>query len=771
MSGSLAFRCFWLPHAIGVMLALCPLPDAHARQDELPARSDDGTVIEEIIVRAQRREQAANDVPISMSVFANADLEALNLRDVSEIAQYTPNLTWDSAFFGAANSGSVFIRGVGQTAGFAEHVADPAVGLYLDGVYIARGVGSVLGTHDVSQVEVLRGPQGTLFGKNSTGGAITVVTNRPLPRVSGWADLTTGSDNRADLRVVANVPVTDRWLTRLAAASLNREGYGVSLQDGSEFGDVNSDSVRGSLRWLVSANVTVDLIADWMRTRQGSAPAKLMRADPNPMTLTAAFNTFVTPTNTVEGFGEGIPYDSRFITPDSFTNYATADSGNELDVAGLTAIVEWRPGELTFSSISGYRNLDSHWAFDTDLSPLTVIETIQQADQHQFSQEFVLQGVSGSLDWLVGLYYFEEEADKSGGTILLPELGMVEFDPVTGDPNPFFGFRFSNGIRSFAFSTGRAQSAAAFAHVDYALTEDLSGFMGARYTVEEKRISNPPGAGNVASNGDTDTFTNLSPTIGMQYFFNPELQVYGSISRGFRSGGFNFNPFSVRENYLPFDQEESTSYEMGVKSGGGRYWVSAAIFLTEYEDIQISVINDAEPAVVNAADAEIMGAELELAASLGEGWLLQSGIGYLDAKYVDLNPRGIANLQVPFSLDSRLVNAPQWSVNLGLRYSSPPTRVGRFLVRGDFSWVDETWNNAINSLELVQEAFELLHASASLVTNDDTWEVTLFGHNLTDQEYIQNGDAGSLLGIALANVSRPRNWGFRVQYRFGGRER
>ncbi|MEE8343652.1 MAG: TonB-dependent receptor plug domain-containing protein, partial [Gammaproteobacteria bacterium] len=386
------------------------------------------------------------DVPISMSVFTDVDLEALQLSNVAEVARYAPNLEWDQSFIGASNSSSIFIRGVGQAANFAEHSSDPGVGVYLDGVYIGRGVGSALGVLDVAQVEVLRGPQGTIFGKNATGGAVTIVTNRPTADFSGWVDVTTGSDKRRDLRFSVNIPITDQVWTRFAASSLNRDGYGRSLQDGTEFGDIDTDFVRGALRWLPEDNLTIDFIADWTRTRESASVSSLVFANADPMSLTGAFNFFVAPTNMVAGFGNGVPWDSRFMTPGKFTNFATGEAGSEFDAKGLTTIVDWRIGELTFTSITSYRDMESLWAADVDLSPLTIIEEIIGLDQDQFSQELNLKGSQGSLDWLLGVYYFDEDATAFGGPIIVPEVATVQFDPLFGVPNPLFGIPLGTGV-------------------------------------------------------------------------------------------------------------------------------------------------------------------------------------------------------------------------------------------------------------------------------------------------------------------------------------
>lgn len=721
-------------------------------------------ILEEVIVTAQKRAKPAQDVPVSVAVFTGLELEQLNLTEVAGISAYTPNLEWDTAWLGSPNFGSLYIRGVGQSANFQERSTDPAVGLYVDGVYIGRALGSIMGILDIDQVEVLRGPQGTLFGKNATGGAVTVTTARPADSFSAWADVTTGSYDRADLRFVVNAPVSDQVLTRIAASSLNLDSYGQSLQDGTEFGDVNTDYVRGSLRWLPRDDLTVDLIADWTSSDQGSAMTTLVFADPSLGSLTRLYNFFVAPSNEIPGFGSAVPWDDRFITPDNYSNYSTAESGSELDVYGLTAIVNWVQDDLEFTSITGYRNLDSRWGMDADLSPLTVIEDIMETDQDQFSQEFTLRGVAGSLDWLIGLYYFEEEAIASGGAILIPEVFEVPADPVYGTSNPLYGRPFG-GLKSKSREMG-ATSWAGFAHLDYAFSENWSGTLGGRYTVEEKRISNPPGMVRVASNGDSETFDNFAPMIALQYFADPGLQFYGSISEGFKSGGFNTSVMFPRDNYQPFDPEEARSYELGLKASRDRFHLSGAIFYVQYDDIHVSVLETTEPKILNAAEAEIGGMEIEFVAAISPKLRTQAGVGYLDAKYTRLNPRGLADLLIPVTLDTEFMNAPEWSLNLSLIYSTE-TKIGQVEVRGDYAWRDKTYNDAINTESLTQESYGLLHAGISLLSRNERWFVSLFGDNLTDEEYIVSGMANKPeLGIAIANYSRPRTWGLRVRYNF-----
>jgi iron complex outermembrane receptor protein len=340
----------------------------------------------------------------------------------------------------------------------------------------------------------------------------------------------------------------------------------------------------------------------------------------------------------------------------------------------------------------------------------------------------------------------------------------VPFDPVYGVPNPLYQRSFG-GLRS-KFNTTGASSLAGFVHLDYAFTGRLSGALGARYTVEEKSTSNPPGAVPVASNGDSETFENFSPMASMQYFIDPGLQVYGRIAEGFKSGGFNTLVVHPIDHYQLFEPEEATSYELGLKASRERFNLTGSIFLVNYGAIHTSVLDETVPKILNVAKAEIRGFELELVAALSPHLTAQAGIGYLDAKYTKLNPKGLQGLIIPVTPDSSFMNAPEWSFNLGLGYSKQ-IQLGRFELRADYAWRDKTFNDAINTEELVQEALGLLHASVSLASNSGHWQLSLFGNNLTNEEYIQGGLADkSDLGGAAANYARPRHWGISIRYRF-----
>ncbi len=749
---------------VSLLLLVTLLAPVPGRTQETQADPNDSDVyIEEIIVTAQRRERPLQEVPISVTVFESSEIEALKLTNIAGAASYTPNVVWDQSFLGASNFSAIFIRGIGQSASFFQSSADPAVGVYLDGVYIGRAIGSVLGIHDVGQIEVLRGPQGTLFGRNTTGGAVTVTTLKPVPGLSGWSEVTTGSDSRLDARGVFNVPISDSVLTRFSASSLNQDGYGTSLQTGAEFGDINTDSARAALRWLPSEDLDVTLSYDWSRTRQDAAVLTLTFADPDPMSLTGAYNFFVAPTNSVEGFGDGIPWDDRFLTPSEFTNFATGQTLTDNNSDGLTATVEWRPGGLTLRSITGHRSLESTWGSDSDMSPLTIIESTIRTDQDQFSQEFTLQGAWGQLAWLAGTYYFDEDVSEEAAVFVVPELAEVPADPVFGVPNPLFGVPLGNIGPGTSSS---AESIAAFFHLDYAANDRLSTFAGLRYTREEKTAIDNSGL--VANGRTSKTFNELSPTVGLQYFVDPGLQFYASVSQGFKSGGFNTIVVIPRDDFLPFKPEEITAYELGLKMQRERFSLAAATFLYDYEDIQFPVFNDVAPEFRNAAEAETKGAEIELVIAPTSAISVQAGVSYLDAEYTQLDAEDLAGLVTPISIDNELPNAPEWTANLGIRWSTDIGQLGQFRLRGDYSWRGDMYKDAINTPEVKQSAHGLLYAAAEFASNDARWAFTLFGDNLTDERYIAAGGSNKPdFGLAFATYARPRTWGLSARYNFG----
>ncbi|NIL93619.1 MAG: TonB-dependent receptor, partial [Woeseiaceae bacterium] len=342
-------------------------------------------------------------------------------------------------------------------------------------------------------------------------------------------------------------------------------------------------------------------------------------------------------------------------------------------------------------------------------------------------------------------------------------LAEVPVDPVFGVPNPLFGVPLGNDGPA---TWSEADSIAAFFHLDYAFSDRLSAFAGLRYTREEKTAIDNSGL--VANGQTTKSFDNVSPTVGLQYSFESGLQFYASISQGFKSGGFNTIVLIPRDDFLPFKPEEITAYELGLKMKHERFSLAAATFHYDYTDIQFPVFNNVAPEFRNAAEAESTGAEVELVFVPTSAISIQAGISYLDARYTRLDEDDLAGLVAPISIDNELPNAPEWTANLGVRWSTDVGQLGQLTLRADYSWRDDMYKDAINTPEVKQSAHGLLFAAVNLESSNARWAITLFGDNLTDERYIVAGGSNKPdFGLAYATYARPRTWGLSARYNFG----
>ncbi len=272
----------------------------------------------------------------------------------------------------------------------------------------------------------------------------------------------------------------------------------------------------------------------------------------------------------------------------------------------------------------------------------------------------------------------------------------------------------------------------------------------------------------MANGQTTKSFDNVSPTVGLQYSFESGLQFYASISQGFKSGGFNTIVLIPRDDFLPFKPEEITAYELGLKMKHERFSLAAATFHYDYTDIQFPVFNNVAPEFRNAAEAESTGAEVELVFVPTSAISIQAGISYLDARYTRLDEDDLAGLVAPISIDNELPNAPEWTANLGVRWSTDVGQLGQLTLRADYSWRDDMYKDAINTPEVKQSAHGLLFAAVNLESSNARWAITLFGDNLTDERYIVAGGSNKPdFGLAYATYARPRTWGLSARYNFG----
>jgi len=556
------------------------------------------SALEEIVVTARKREEGLQNTPISITALTNEGLEKRNIVSIDQVSNVTPNLTINtsSAFSGSSQTPAIFLRGIGQTD-FTLNT-DPGVGIYVDGVYISRSVGGLLDLVDTKSVEVLRGPQGTLFGRNTIGGAINIVSNPPAEEFSGKVKATVGEDDWRILSANVSVPFSDTFRGKFAINDQSRDGH-VVRTDGVDLGDKNSTSLRASFEWDASESLSFSAVVDDTDANENGTPLSLTQV--NEMApFVAIHNIFVAPT-LVSTLGAGAFFTDQFVSDNLFVTQGSGDVFSDLDVTGVSLTTEYEAQNFSVKSITAYRDLESSFSRDGDASPLPVNATSDLYEYDQFSQELQFQGTAldDRLKWIFGLYYFEE----SGNNNNIVDFGFVQFR--------------SGG-------TVDNESYAAFAQTTYDINERLSLTAGLRYT-DETRQFNPitfvteqrtllptppfppflnftPGQllvpqGELESS--TDEFT---PLLNLSYQANQNLLTYFSFSQGFKSGGFTQRIFPALPAVPSFEPENVDVYEAGFKydAENGRFRLNGSVYFTDYTDLQVTVQIGVAPTTQNA---------------------------------------------------------------------------------------------------------------------------------------------------------------------------
>ncbi|MFT6898277.1 MAG: iron complex outermembrane receptor protein [Paraglaciecola sp.] len=782
----------------------------YAEENAEIAEEAKGHVIEVIEINARKRVESIQESPLAVSAFTGDALKNRGLGDISQMDQFVPNLSFDTTapISGSSNTSSVFIRGIGQTD--FVFTSDPGVGIYLDGVYIARSTGSVLDSMDIERVEIIRGPQGTLFGKNTIGGAISVTTARPDEEFRGAVEVTVGNFGNKKLRGYVNIPITDDFYTRLSLSSNEKDGYATRILTGQSLGGEDKQAARLTARWYAADSLTFDFSADYSTANEESPASSLVNFNSDeiggPSTLFAglAYNNLIggnplagseIPALAAFSLLPGLPadtprYDSRFLTGDLRKSNATGPTGSKYDIFGSSLIAEWDVNEdFTIKSITGYREFDSQFGRDADGSPLNLVHTMNDMSHEQFSQEFQFIGSSfdNTLNWVAGIYYF----DETGTDLVEVSFAQETFDIYAslgtgcdlsqiGGPNLIPAGICPNIFRVDASGNGTKvdnQSKAVFLEVDYALTDKLDLTLGARYSEDIKGIDISGyligGAPGIADPVQEETFTDISGRFILNYHWKKDLITYLSYSQGYKSGGFNSRYGLPLEQPTFFNPEEVDSWEAGLKLDfwNGHARLNTAIFSADYNDIQVVVFDNGIPRTINAAEGKIEGLEAELILSPIDNVKVDISYGYLDARYTELDTSVVGSFGAPIvnpiESDYLFVNTPENSVSLGAQYDAELSDNSLLIFRADISYKDKVANDAINTPELIQKSLTLLNVTASYVPNDGNWKIALYGKNLADKEYITSGVADKPgFGLVEANVARPREFGAVITYNF-----
>lgn len=731
--------------------ALCSTP--------LWAQSDRGFTLTEVTVTARRTEESLQSTPIAITAVSEAELLERGATRIDAIEHFAPNVNFS---YGGTSSGStsaavMFIRGVGQNDFLP--TTEPGVGLYVDGVYYGRTVGSLIDLLDLERVEVLRGPQGTLFGRNTIGGAINVVSRAPGENFGARMRGTVGSDARRDLVARVDLPVSDSFRAGAAFLTRNRDGY-VHRLDGVEQGGDDVLGGRLNFLWDIGPSLQARFSVDGVREREESAPEVLLN-----VVDTGAFPTFFN--NNMFGNGSRDPacagggaldnpacYNDQFALG-PFRSGSTGPSRSDVDTWGSALNLSWELSDvLKLKSITAYRQVDADLGRDPDGSAFDIFSTRDAFAQDQFSQELqlVAQPWNGHANIVSGLYYFTEDAEDFAIVTLVPPTSPLLVGGAIENEN-------------YAF----------FSELTYHLTDRLHLTGGARYTNEKKSylgtsLRSMGGTPSVSVlTGDAAREQKLNDDrvtwrASVNYDFVPTVTGYVTASTGFKSGGFTMRITEPNTTLPRFGPEAIDLYEVGIKTElperGLR--LNAAAFWSNYDDIQLDgVIPGAFGTMTfNGGDAEIKGLEAEVDWIPTASLRLSGSVGYLDSKYTRINQGSVVTRR------DQLIRAPQWTASAGLSYLVNLGALGSITPRVDATYKSETHFEAVNTPFSVDDGYVALNVGIPYVSPGEDWRVELGIENVTDERYLVAADTNVAIGYEVGVYARPRNWSLTVERRF-----
>ena len=752
----------------------CVVSAQTTAEPQVQSGNSDADVV--VVVTARRRAELLQDTPIAITALTAKSLERQQIQSTTDLGKVTPNLQFATygTLTGNNSAAQVFIRGIGQTDATA--AVDPGVGLYIDDVYMGRSVGGAMEFRDIANVQVVRGPQGTLFGRNTIGGAVLLSTNRPGAGNTLRAGI--GDDNLQEIFGAFDVPISTHLQGRVALGRRTRDGYVHRASDGLDLGDVNTSNAQGTLRWEPSTDLTLTLRGDYAKADEHGSPFVFLQINERQTFPAAASKAAGCPGATFPPPFVPATADSRCANDAQykgpFTNGGTAPAFSTLENSGLSLVAEWKVNDvLSFKSISSARTLEWSGARDADNTPLLILQTNYSSKSDQQSQELQAQIKTEHLDGVIGAYSFHEKT----------------FDRVlVGLGNPGTSY----DTQKVGLDT---KANALFTQWSYKFSDKLSASAGLRYTDETKGLAatmfnvapytkpepaapnalcpfgGPPptqtGCLFIGTGRNERNFTATTGSASLQYRWSKALMTYVSWSQGFKSGGFNerYNNAPPGNGPISFAPETAEAFEAGFKANPIRgLRVNGAIFTTKYTDMQMTYRLGVVPLLFNAGQATINGAELEAEYVPTQDLYLNLSLGYLDTGFDSItNPPsfGVVTPTSVATLDSRLPFAPDLQGHVGGAYTFHLGNGMRLTPRANISYTGKQYFDAGNTVSIAQnKSVTIANASIVLEPDDRKWHVTLSGNNLTNRLYPMAGTSSESTSAGYAEViyARPRNF-------------
>jgi iron complex outermembrane receptor protein len=772
--------------------------------------------LEEVVVTAQRRSEAIQDVPIAVTALSNTQLERLNVTNTLDLIKLIPN-SFGSNNTGLGTANVYSIRGLNNTESIATF--DPPVGTYVDDVFIARQNANNFAFFDVERVEVLRGPQGTLFGRNTTGGAVNVILKKPQPEYGGFAEVGFGQFNERMIRASADLPVSDHFLTKVSGYSIKDDGYVWNTVTGEKLNSNDNKGARVAVRWIPTDSFTWDVAADYVDQNY----MNILNADANELNKTLPLNQRISGHDgriSTTGMRTDTPA-TRGIFVNDKQNYPL---GNEVWSTSITSNIGWQTGIGTINFITGWRSMQQQFALDFfGIPPKTPVPTtgqftiVNDGNHDQFTQEIKLNGdaMDKRLRYVAGVYYFDEKnktdlgqlfaingtfgcVPPTGSTVChLPLFGGLTVFPAAGNGVTIFN---SNYYDRTMRNTAKAW--AGYVQADFDIVDSLTLTLGGRYTDEKKTIAYSPNdnvnapPANQWSTADlkeagipTEQSTGqFTPRVALKWDVNSDLNFYASATNGFKSGGWNARNVNISE-VQPFKPEKVWSYELGMRSEWFDHRLRANLtgFWSDVTDFQLPsafVRPDGSGIAFitqNFADLEVKGAELELTWVPVAGLNLFLTAGVPDGKYQNVDPSikaqqaacqaaieagnaaGISancakGIVGPDGKIADPVRLPDYTLTAGFSYAMP---LGAGLELTPSAYVQDvgryvvgTANEAIG----ISDGYTQVSAGISLGNPKDGWALSANCDNCSNEYII----ASVLAGTQYYN--NPRTWSVRFKY-------
>lgn len=744
--------------AAGVAAAAAGLPvnafaQAEGGKQPVVAVSDS---IEDIVVTAQRRETRLQTTAVAISALSSDALAARSIQDVESLGKLSPSMDV-SIYQGEAQ---IYIRGIGYTGLIGG--TDSSTAVHLNGIYLSRSSGAVPGFLDVERVEVVRGPQGTLYGRNATGGSVNIISKAPTDHFVAEGMATVGNYDTYQLFAAAGGPISGDMLTaRLAVQMEQRDGYTRATHPNGtvrRIEDKKDVAGRLSVTYKPSDNFKIDLIGDayraddagsiWLYFGPGTGTNPFLR-----QYISAAAG--VTPTPKSRNIGSDV------------------DPINRPLIWGISGRITWNIGDYTLTSLTGYRRTHPYNFNDLDITTADAITQFREERHRQFSQELQLSSpTSRPFEWIAGVYYFRETNDVRN------EYRFPFVDNMFGLPES----PTCCTLRLDGRATTRAF--AAFGEANYDLTDRLNLVAGGRYSTERRGGGNDvefvnfltPAFDNKAAFVPA-TFSSFTPKAGLNYKVNENVFTYFSASRGFKSGGFNIGSYQN----TPFNPEKIWSYEVGVKSDflDRRLRFNLAAFYYDYTDLQVQDVAGNNTIVRNAANAITKGIELESTALVTPQFQLDFNATYIDSHFSDTcladpkypratpdagctgpNQQNLQGFQLPRAPEYKFAAAAQYTIDTG--------NGAHVILRGDYSWQSRIYFSSFQVRELSQKSYGWLKAKATYVAPDGHWQASVYMDNVANAKVISNATyiADLVDSTITGNMAPPRTYGLQLRYQY-----